>query len=362
MDSRHTKSAAHRRHQSLMDINTPHTAHLAINHSSLMDTRHHGALMVSGEQQIASLLAPDPDHRNPRKRIREKRSSAPEGSSEAMMNVVTLEYTGHLGRQPQRRDDQPTLARADPKFHWLSGMPKKSKGDAALDRSRLRNVRRLRVANDQDNNILSKYLPSEARAFFPFGVEGPDDFRAPSSAWVSEVIAVAETRCPVPKKPFVAFDCSQSALEQNTRYLESCGWDMVEVFRQHIGTTVDHGSEFRPVDQLSRLVGLHPNFPFLKEMFQAGFDYFLSRDLSEEERMTELDAQLERGNHKSATENEDEINSLLTGDVVHGFVLPFLACVFDQKSERGPSTTRRDGATDESEGGWVKEDEKSIHP
>jgi hypothetical protein len=204
-------------------------------------------------------------------------------------------------------------------------MPKKSRGDAALDRSRLRNVRRLQAANDQDNNILSKYLPSEARAFFPFGVEGPDDFRAPSNSWVSEVLAVAGTNCPVPRKPLVVFDCSRSALEWNTRYLESCGWDMVEVFRQQIGTTVDHGSEFRPVDQLERLVGRHPNYPFLKEMFQSGFDYFLSRDLSEEERVSELDAQLERGNHKSATENEEEINSLLTGDVVHGFVLPFLA-------------------------------------
>ena len=186
-------------------------------------------------------------------------------------------------------------------------------------------MRRLRAANDQDNNILSKYLPSDVRAFFPVGVEGPDDFRVPSDSWVSEIIAVAETSCPAPRKPFVLFDCSSQSLERNTRYLESCGWDMCEVFRQHVGTTVDHGSEFRPIDQLSRLVGRHPNYPFLKEMFQSGFEYFLSRELSEEERTTELEAQLERGNHKSATENEDEINSLLTGDVVHGFVLPFLA-------------------------------------
>ena len=321
MDSHHI--SARRRPPSLMDIDI---APMAINHSSLMDIRHHGALMAPGAHHHIAPLLDDPDYLSGtrKKRTRGKSSSTAEGSpSTTLEDVVTLEYTGPLERGG---NDQPHLAaKAKSTHHWLSEMPKKSRGDAALDRSRLRNVRRLRTANDQDNNILSKYLPSEARAFFPFGVEGPDDFRAPSSSWVSDVIAVAETSCPVPKKPFVVFDCSQSALERNTRYLESCGWDMVEVFRQHAGTTVDHGSEFRPVDQLSRVVGRHPNFSFLEEMFQVGFDYFLSRDLSEEERVTELDAQLERGNHKSATENEDEINSLLTGDVVHGFVLPFLA-------------------------------------
>jgi hypothetical protein len=36
----------------------------------------------------------------------------------------------------------------------------------------------------------------------------------------------------------------------------------------------------------------------------------------------EVEAQMERGNHKSATKNEEEVQSLLAGDVKHGFVLP----------------------------------------
>ena len=342
MDSRENNSAQ-RQHQSLMDINqnkqslmdikNKNNAHMAIHHSSLMDIRHHGALMASGAHRTLASPADDLDQRVPRKRMRETPSSGADergfsrpASDGAILEVVTLEYTGPLSQPKQRAGVERNRATAaSSKPHWLSEMPKKSRGDAALDKARLRNVRRLRAANDQDIQILSKYLPSETRAFFPFGVEGPIDFRAPSNSWMSEVLAVAGTSCPVPTKPIVAFDCSPSALEWNTGYLESCGWDMVEVFRQHVGSTVDHGSEFRPVDQLSRLVGHHPNFPFLQEMFQHGFDYFLSRELSEQERLAELEAQLERGNHKSATENEDEINSLLTGDVVHGFVLPFSA-------------------------------------
>ena len=179
MDSHHI--SARRRPPSLMDIDI---APMAINHSSLMDIRHHGALMAPGVHHIAPLLD-DPDYLGGtrKKRTRGKSSSTAEGSpSTTLEDVVTLEYTGPLERGG---NDQPHLAaKAKSTHHWLSEMPKKSRGDAALDRSRLRNVRRLRTANDQDNNILSKYLPSEARAFFPFGVEGPDDFRAPSSSWV----------------------------------------------------------------------------------------------------------------------------------------------------------------------------------
>jgi hypothetical protein len=275
LDSHHISSA--RRRQSLMDIDS---APVAINHSSLMDTRrHHGALMAPGEEHHQSApLLDDPDHQGGSQRKRrardEKLSFDAGGRHEATLDVVTLEYTGPLDIQHSRTTagDQNHLlsTKAKPMHHWLSEMPRKSRGDAALDKVRLRNVRRLRAANEQDNNILSKYLPSDVRAFFPVGVEGPDDFRVPSNSWVSEIIAVAETSCPVPRKPLVLFDCSPSSLERNTRYLESCGWDMCEVFRQHIGTTVDHGSEFRPIDQLTRLVGRHPNYPFLKDMFNLG--------------------------------------------------------------------------------------------
>jgi hypothetical protein len=194
--------------------------------------------------------------------------------------------------------------------------------DSALRKARERNVLRLKMANERDWDTLSKYLPSDAAAFFPFGLEGPEDFHVVSRTWLKRVLKVARTDCPVPSCPPVRFETSDEALEHNSSYLRDCGWDFEEVFRRNRGTTIDHGSEFRPIAQLEEAIGDHPNFGKLKTMFTYGFEYFLKRELSEEERLSEFAAQLERGNHKSATQNESEVQALLEGDVKHGFVLP----------------------------------------
>jgi hypothetical protein len=61
-------------------------------------------------------------------------------------------------------------------------------------------------------------------------------------------------------------------------------------------------------------------------MLEEGFQYFLSRELSESERLDEFDAQFERGNHKSESqENEAVAQGLLESDVKHGFALPIQA-------------------------------------
>jgi hypothetical protein len=112
---------------SLMDTNT---ALMAINHSSLMDTSHHGAHMAPGAEA--------PGHHSSslrRKRIRENDTeilTAPEET----MDVVTLEYTGRTMVFDQRhRAVTDNSTKTKPMPHWLSEMPKKSRGDAALDLS-----------------------------------------------------------------------------------------------------------------------------------------------------------------------------------------------------------------------------------
>jgi hypothetical protein len=194
--------------------------------------------------------------------------------------------------------------------------------DSALRKARQRNVLRLKMANEKDWDTLSKYLPSDASSFFPFGVEGPEDFHVVPGEWLKRVLRVAQTDCPVPSPPPVRFETCDEALEHNSLYLQQCGWNFEEVFKRNRGTTIDHGSEFRPIAQLEEVIGGHPNFGDLKAMFTYGFDYFLKRELTEEERLKEFEAQLERGNHKSATQNESEVQALLEGDVKHGFVLP----------------------------------------
>jgi hypothetical protein len=205
---------------------------------------------------------------------------------------------------------------------WLASLPMGPESDPALARARRRNSVRLRKANEADWALISKYLPSDVSVFFPFAVEGPEDFYRVDPAWVARVIEVASAECPTPNAPLVRFSTDPEALDHNTKFLEDCKWDFEEVLSRHKGTTVGQGSEFRRTDELEKILVNHPNFSVLKDMLTKGFEYFLRRELSEDERAQELASQLVRGNHKSATENEGDVERLLEGDVRHGFVLP----------------------------------------
>ena len=67
------------------------------------------------------------------------------------------------------------------------------------------------------------------------------------------------------------------------------------------------------------ILGNHPNFAFFEKIYSNGIDYSFICDLSEEERITEMEANLASGNHKSVTQAPDAVSLLLAKDVKHGF-------------------------------------------
>ena len=53
--------------------------------------------------------------------------------------------------------------------------------------------------------------------------------------------------------------------------------------------------------------------------------YIFSCELTANEGLTELTASLARGNHKSATDELEQVKQLISKDVIHGFSVPFPA-------------------------------------
>ena len=208
------------------------------------------------------------------------------------------------------------------RFDWVDLIAKLSDKDTALEKARTRNVKRLKEANDLDQDELSKYLPSDIRTIFPFGVEGPNDCLIPDPEWTKRVEQVGRQQCKVPGRPSFSFSTETRAVETNTAFLANREWNLERALLDHKGSTVDHSSEFRPMDQLETIVGRHPTFPFLKKTFEEGFHYHLSRKLSDVERKLEYEAQYDRGNHQSAILDKEQVVKLLTNDVLHGFALP----------------------------------------
>ena len=196
--------------------------------------------------------------------------------------------------------------------------------DKATKLADIRNLERVDQADEADRNLLSKYLylPQSIDEFLPDVLPGPDDGFVPP-AWLMQAIeevAASETRPPAP--PPIRFDLSEESVSFNSSLLAESDLDLEKFLAQHQETTLNFGSEFRPIDDLRKILGQHPNFEFFSGVLEKGMDYRFTESLSEEQRRAEVEAMIERGNHQSVQEDSDEVAKLLAKDVLHGFSLP----------------------------------------
>ena len=186
-----------------------------------------------------------------------------------------------------------------------------------------RNDVRLAQANLEDATTLgentTRYCSSDPNCFLPEPVLGPDDTFSPPSWFLREIHIIAAEPSPTPTKSSVRFDVSKEAADHNASLLREIDYDFQRFFQAQTGTTLDFGSEFRRLEQISPLLRQHPGFTELAEVLVTGMPYRYSREITEKERETEVLAMLARGNHKSAQEEPDIVEKLLTKDVVHGF-------------------------------------------
>jgi hypothetical protein len=263
------------------------------------------------------------DHRRRKKRDsrpREKRSSPRLRSSdrEALPPLPLLPAKKPSSKCPSNWDELFDESEEEKDNHPLLKPSRE-------DREKERNTRRILEANDSDRDLLGKYLPDSASKIFTHIVSGADDMFEPPP-WLMEAVAeVAKMPVESPSNPDVHFDITEEALDHNTRLLSTFDFDFEKMLASQTGTTLDYGSEFRPVEQLEKVIGRHPNFEFFKTVIRDGMTYHFKTEITEEERKTELAEQLARGNHKSANESGGVAEKLLLKDVLHGFSLPIHA-------------------------------------
>jgi hypothetical protein len=177
--------------------------------------------------------------------------------------------------------------------------------------------------DERDRHLMGKYLPASLDDVFNQIVEGPDDAFTPPSWLLQAVQQVASTPVRPPKAPPIQFATDDISLATNAKLLEKFDYDIAELLDHFADTTIGYGSEFRPTDQLQKIFGGHPNFTFFKETLHSGMDYFFETEISESQRVLELEANLARGNHKSATAEPTITEKEIFKDVRHGFSFPF---------------------------------------
>ena len=79
--------------------------------------------------------------------------------------------------------------------------PKPEPSLGALELATNRNTHRLLVADEQDSEVLRKYLNGDVLVFLPAPVVGPDDNHEPPHTFLHKLQTVAATPVPTPSAP-----------------------------------------------------------------------------------------------------------------------------------------------------------------
>ena len=69
---------------------------------------------------------------------------------------------------------------------------------------------------------------------------------------------------------------------------------------------------------LSLIYGKHEMFGFFTKMHQEGMEYHFERDLTENKRVKDFNANLDRGNHNSANSRPEELETKINRQVSYG--------------------------------------------
>jgi len=128
-----------------------------------------------------------------------------------------------------------------------------------------------------------KYLPGDVGKILPPPIEAPDDSFPVPSWLVDRVREVASTEVDAPAPPPLKFDLSPEAAQHNAKVIRESHYDLERLIEAHRSSTIGYGSEFRPVEDMSAILGKHPNFKFFRGILEKGMKLLNTRDLSAEE-------------------------------------------------------------------------------
>jgi hypothetical protein len=196
----------------------------------------------------------------------------------------------------------------------------------------IRNSTRISEADKKDELVLSEYLPEDIADILRGPILGPDDAFDPGDVFLKRLTEVATSSVEPPRPAPFVFETTPEALRANGELIKEYGFDLESLFHDYQDTTLGYGSEFRPLDQLEKVLGGHPKFSVLSGLISNGMDYRFKKEITDKERLTELRAMMERGNHKSTEKATDTAAGLLAKDVAHGFSIRNV-------SDRAPTRT-----------------------
>ena len=128
-----------------------------------------------------------------------------------------------------------------------------------------------------------------------------------------------------PKPHNIAFENSTEAAKINADILRKHQYDFEKFINSQHDTILTPGSEFRSIHTLERLLGNHQDWHKIKKIISEGCDIpTVNSDTNEDTQRADLQAMINRGNHKS-TQDKENSKALHKGylkEIEHGWMIP----------------------------------------
>ncbi len=145
--------------------------------------------------------------------------------------------------------------------------------------------------------------------------------RPANSAMLQIIKQILKSKSPCSTKPEFCFEMTLEAAEKNFLVLKCHSFDLGKAIKAQSNSPVGYGSEFRKHWILSPLLGNHPLWPQMKSILKNGSQW-PTEPISKEEHIGNVEEALQFGNHKGAQSQPELLLKLVTGDVIHGYVIP----------------------------------------
>jgi hypothetical protein len=147
---------------------------------------------------------------------------------------------------------------------------------------------------------------------------------------MSSIETILAEDTPPPTKSEFRFEFTLDAAEHNSRVLQTFNFDFkTATTAQGPNSTISMGSELWPIQQLDMLLSHHPSYKLFRWNTIHGIDYPIV-DLPEQQRLTDLQTQLDKGNHKSALQPEaiEQVTKAMHSNTSLGYTIPItLDCI-----------------------------------
>ena len=138
------------------------------------------------------------------------------------------------------------------------------------------------------------------------------------------IVAAIDVPARVPSAPPFNFNLTEAAAMENFKVLSDNDMDLDKIIRSSAFSSISYGSEFKDSSLLELIFSKHPHWLKMKDILDNGSSFPLE-EISEQDRLGDLQGAISKGNHKSASdEHEPILTRKIEVEVKRGWTIPLM--------------------------------------